>query len=64
MENTIIELIEQITLEKENCTPLVFEVGTVLKVLMYSPSSLLVSDDSKFNFTVSLEDENKVWRTL
>ena len=64
MENPIIELIEQVTLEKENCPPLVFEAGTVLKVLMQTPSGLLVSDDSNFNFTVSLDGENKVWRTI
>jgi hypothetical protein len=64
MESQIIELIEQVKLEKENCTPLIFEAGTVLKVLMQTPSGLLVSDDSNFNFTISLEGENKVWRAI
>lgn len=64
MENPIIELMEKVTLEKENCSPLVFEAGTVLKVIMQTPSGLLVSDDSNFNFTISLDGENKVWRSL
>lgn len=64
MENPIIELIESVTLEKENCAPLFFEAGTVLKVLMQTPTGLLVSADSQFNFTVLLEDENKVWRKI
>ncbi|MFH7804928.1 hypothetical protein LIS44_11420 [Acinetobacter haemolyticus] len=64
MENLIIELLKPVTLEKENCSPLVFEQGTILKVIMQTPTSLLVSDDTDFNFTVSLQDENKVWREL
>ncbi|CAB1210056.1 hypothetical protein [Acinetobacter bouvetii] len=64
MENVVIELLKPIILEKENCNPLVFEQGTILKVVMHTPTGLLVSDDSKFNFTVSLNDENKVWRQL
>lgn len=64
MESPIIELMEKVTLEKENCSPLVFEAGTVLKVLMQTPSGLLVSDDSNFNFTISMDGENKVWRSL
>ena len=64
MENLIIELLKPVTLEKENCSPLVCEQGTILKVVMQTPTSLLVSDDTDFNFTVSLQDENKVWREL
>ncbi|GAA5187824.1 hypothetical protein GCM10023345_27390 [Acinetobacter kookii] len=64
MEKLIIELLKPVTLEKENCNPLVFEQGTILKVVMQTPTSLLVSDDSNFNFTVSLRDENTVWREL
>ena len=41
-----------------------FEQGTILKVLMQTPTGLLVCDDSDFNFTVSLKDQNEVWREL
>ena len=64
MEKLIIELLKPVTLEKENCNPLVFEQGTMLTVVMQTPTSLLVSDNSNFNFTVSLRDENTVWREL
>ena len=64
MEKIIIELLKPIILKKENCNPLVFKEGTILKVLMHTPKGLLVCDDSNFNFTVSLNDKNKVWREL
>ena len=64
MEKIIIELLKPITLKKENCHPLIFEEGTILRVLMHTPKGLLVCDDSNFNFTVSLNDKNKVWREL
>ena len=49
---------------KENCAPIEFEQGTILKVLMVNPHSYLVTVDGEFNFTVALEDENKVWCKL
>jgi len=64
MEKSVIELLKPVTLEKENCPSLVFETGTVLKVLMQTPTRLLVSKDDDFNFTVALKDENKIWRVL
>ncbi|KGT47143.1 MULTISPECIES: hypothetical protein [Acinetobacter] len=64
MESSVIELLKPVTLEKENCTPLVFEEGTVLKVVMQTPTSLLVTTDNQFNFTVSLKDQNEVWKEL
>ncbi|AUX85222.1 hypothetical protein ACUM6W_10415 [Acinetobacter tandoii] len=64
MESFVIELIKPITLEKENHTAKVFEEGTILKVLLKTPNSLLVSDDAKFSFTVDLNDEDIIWRKL
>ncbi|WP_180108932.1 MULTISPECIES: hypothetical protein [unclassified Acinetobacter] len=64
MESAIVELLKPITLNKENCSPLVFETGTVLKVIMQTPEGLLVSNDDKFNFTISLKDKNEVWREI
>lgn len=64
MESFVIELIKPITLEKENHTTKVFEEGTILKVLLKTPNSLLVSDDSKFSFTVDLDGENIIWCKL
>ncbi len=45
MENLVIELLEPVTLKKENCNPMIFESGTVLKVIMHTPEGLLVSDE-------------------
>lgn len=45
MEKLIVELLQPITLRKENCSPLVFESGTVLKVVMHTPEGLLVNND-------------------
>ncbi len=64
MESTIVELLQPVTLEKENCSPLVFETGTVLKVVMQTPEGLLVSNDNNFNFMISLKDKNQVWREI
>ena len=64
MDTLAIELIRQVELNKENCEPLIYEQGTILKVLMKTPTSYLVSDDANFNFTVLLSDEDKVWRKL
>ncbi|WP_180110664.1 MULTISPECIES: hypothetical protein [unclassified Acinetobacter] len=64
MESAIVELLKPITLNKENCSPLVFETGTVLKVIMKTPEGLLVSNDDKFNFMISLKDKNEVWREI
>ena len=64
MENSVIELLKSVTLEKSNCPPLVFEQGTLIKVVMHTPNGLLVADDSDFNFIISAQDENKVWREI
>lgn len=64
MESSVIELLKPITLEKADCPPLVFEQGTVLKVVMQTPTSLLVTTDNQFNFTVSLKDQNEIWKEL
>ncbi|MHA3893344.1 hypothetical protein [Acinetobacter sp. GXMZU3951] len=64
MESFVIELIQPVTLEKDDHVPKVFDEGTVLKVLMKTPTSLLVRDDHKFSFTVDLNDEDVTWRKL
>ncbi len=64
METYLIELLEEIVLTKEDCPPIIFEKGTILKVLMQTPSALLVSLDSNFNFTIKALDKNKVWRNF
>lgn len=64
METYLIELLEEIVLTKDDCPPIIFEKGTILKVLMKTPSTLIVSSDSSFNFTIHATDENKIWRNF
>ena len=64
MESSVIELLKPVTLQKENSDPIIFEAGTVLKVVMQTPTSLLVSNDDDFNFTIPLKDKNEVWREI
>ena len=64
METLVLELIKPLTLTKEDFPPINFEEGTVLKVLMKTPTGYLVTADSRFNFTVSFDDENQVWQKL
>ena len=51
METLVLELIKPLTLTKEDFPPINFEEGTVLKVLMKTPTGYLVTADSRFNFT-------------
>ncbi|QFS18061.1 MULTISPECIES: hypothetical protein [Acinetobacter] len=64
MEVKAVELIQPLVLEKENCPPIHFETGTILKVLMTTPTAYLVTAGTEFNFTISFQDEHKVWRKL
>src|SRR5690606_41554200 len=64
MESSVIELLKQVTLQKENCDPFIFEAGTVLKVVMQTPTILLVSNDDDFNFTIPLIDEYEMLRVF
>ena len=64
MESSVIELLKPVTLQKENCDPIIFEAGTVLKVVMQTPTSLLVSNDDDINITIPVKDENEVWREI
>ena len=64
MEKAVVELLKPVTLNKENCAPLLFETGTVLKVIMRTPKGLLVSHDNDFNFMIALKDQNELWREI
>lgn len=63
-EHNVIELLKPIVLYKDYCEPKYFNTGTLLRVLLKAPRSLLVADDQAFNFTVSLDDENIVWKMI
>ena len=61
MEPYLIELLKEISLTKEGRPTLTFEKGTILKVLMETPSAIIVSSDSSFNFTLQVADRDKTW---
>ena len=63
-ESILVELLEVVSLEKENFPTIEYEVGTVLKVVLTSPKTILVSTEPNVNFTLQLADENKVWRRI
>lgn len=64
MDHAVIELIEPLILHKEQCEPKKIDAGTLLKVLFSSSKSLLVADDQAFNFTLSIDDENIIWKQI
>lgn len=59
----IIELLEPITLEKDDLEPITVETGRLLKVLMVNPSSYLVGDDG-LSFIINFADENIKWKKI
>ncbi|EPH36644.1 hypothetical protein L291_1457 [Acinetobacter guillouiae MSP4-18] len=60
----IIELLQPVTLNKDDLEPITIETGTLLKVLMVNPSSYLVSDESGVSFLVNFSAENRQWKKI
>lgn len=64
MEPYLIELLEEVSLTKEDRPTITFETGTILKVLMETPTAIIVSSDSRFNFTLQVADRDKTWHVF
>ncbi|MDM1246352.1 hypothetical protein ACFODO_05575 [Acinetobacter sichuanensis] len=60
----IVELIQPVTLTKDQLQPITIEAGILLKVLMVNPSSYLVADESGFSFLLQFSNENIQWKKL
>lgn len=60
----IIELLQPVTLNKDNLKPITIETGTLLKVLMMNSSSYLVGDESGVSFLVNFSEENRQWKKI
>ncbi|WP_151802031.1 hypothetical protein [Acinetobacter guillouiae] len=60
----IIELLQPVTLNKDNLEPITIETGTLLKVLMVNQSSYLVGDESGISFLVNFSEENRQWKKI
>ena len=60
----IIELLQPVTLNKDDLEPITIETGTLLKVLMVNASSYLVGDESGVSFLVNFSEENRKWKKI
>lgn len=64
MRHEIVELLEDVVLQKKECQPLKFEKGNILKVVDEYHANFLVSTDQGFTFTLAKIDEGKAWKRL
>ena len=62
MQQRVIEILLPMTLSRDQQHPVHLEQGTLLKVLLMTPQSILVANDDYFNFVLAIKDENKYWR--
>lgn len=62
MENTVVELIAPVHLEKQGCAPIDFNPGTLFRVILEYRESFLVKADSGFTFILHTHQENKIWK--
>ncbi len=64
MEMDVIELIEPVTLKKDDLEPIEIEAGTLLRILMTNPSSYLVGNEAGVSFLINFDDENVKWKRI
>ena len=60
----VIELIEPVTLKKDDLEPIKIEAGTLLRILMTNPSSYLVGNEAGVSFLINFDDENVKWKRI
>ncbi|WP_296279955.1 hypothetical protein [uncultured Acinetobacter sp.] len=60
----VIELIEPVTLKKDDLEPIEIEAGTLLRILMTNPSSYLVGNEAGVSFLINFDDENVKWKRI
>lgn len=60
----VIELLEPVTLKKDDLEPIKVEAGTLLKILMTNPSSYLVGNEAGVSFLINFNDENVKWKRI
>jgi len=64
MEMDVIELLEPVTLKKDDLEPIEIEAGTLLRILMTNPSSYLVGNEAGVSFLINFDDENVKWKRI
>lgn len=60
----VIELLEPVTLKKDDLEPIEIEAGTLLRILMTNPSSYLVGNEAGVSFLINFDDENVKWKRI
>lgn len=60
----LILLNEQLVLTKEGFEDLVYEEGTLLKVMMISNDHVVVKDDHERTFILDNQDKDRIWTFL
>ena len=60
----VIELLEPVTLKKDDLEPIELEAGTLLRILMTNPSSYLVGNEAGVSFLINFDDENVKWKRI
>ena len=60
----VIELLEPVTLKKDDLEPIEIEAGTLLRILMTNPSSYLVGNETGVSFLINFNDENVKWKRI
>lgn len=60
-ENGLVLLNQQLVLSKAGFSDLVYEKGTLLKVMMISNDHVVVKDDQDRTFILNDKDQNTLW---
>ncbi|TXJ07961.1 MAG: hypothetical protein E6Q25_06720 [Acinetobacter sp.] len=64
MSDSVVLLNADLVLTKEGFDDLVYETGTLLKVMMISNDHVVVKDDHERTFILKNEDKDTVWTLL
>ena len=64
MSDSVVLLNADLVLTKEGFDDLVYETGTLLKVMMISKDHVVVKDDHERTFILKNEDKDTVWTLL
>jgi hypothetical protein len=62
MQKRVIEILLPMTLGRDQQQPIQLEQGSLLKVELSTPYSILVANDQQFHLVLAMKDEDKYWR--
>lgn len=64
MNHLLIELLEEVEIEKDGCQTIFFNKGVLFKIVYDSESHFLVKADDDFTFTLAKLGKNQLWRCI